>query len=177
MPSEPNATCPICGASVFFWKNSAGSKVWFDALGAPWPKHPCLDNGLATTRLLQTATGVRSLTHDEIRNAQRAAEGPLPPTRLVTAVEPPETAGCLRILGVVLAMFLAICIVNWWRLVATGEHGVVGTLAATVAALAVIAACRPAFRRPSNTGLREAQAQWARSHPQPAKPWTPDSNP
>lgn len=43
MPLEPNARCPICGAAVYFWQNSQGSRVYFDALGAPWPKHPCLD--------------------------------------------------------------------------------------------------------------------------------------
>lgn len=49
MPLEPNATCPVCGARVYFWKNKAGSKVWFDALGRPWPKHPCLDIVHATS--------------------------------------------------------------------------------------------------------------------------------
>lgn len=33
----------MCGASVYFYSNSAGSKVYFDALGPPWPKHPCMD--------------------------------------------------------------------------------------------------------------------------------------
>jgi hypothetical protein len=49
MPLEPNATCPVCGAQVYFWKSKAGSKVWFDALGRPWPKHPCLDSVRATS--------------------------------------------------------------------------------------------------------------------------------
>ena len=39
----PNATCPVCGASVYFYSNAAGSKVYFDDLGPPWPKHPCMD--------------------------------------------------------------------------------------------------------------------------------------
>lgn len=40
----PNATCPVCGASVFFYQNESGSRVFFDDLGPPWPKHPCTDN-------------------------------------------------------------------------------------------------------------------------------------
>jgi hypothetical protein len=40
----PNATCPVCGKSVFYYQNEHGSKVFFDALGPPWPKHPCTDN-------------------------------------------------------------------------------------------------------------------------------------
>ncbi|MEQ1514892.1 MAG: hypothetical protein ABL931_00215 [Usitatibacteraceae bacterium] len=51
MPSEgrsasfttPNATCPVCGARVFFYQNDFGSRVYFDDLGPPWPKHPCTD--------------------------------------------------------------------------------------------------------------------------------------
>lgn len=37
----PNAECPVCGASVFFYQNGYGSRVYFDELGPPWPKHPC----------------------------------------------------------------------------------------------------------------------------------------
>lgn len=38
----PNARCPVCGALVYFYANEHGSKVWFDEVGPPWPKHPCL---------------------------------------------------------------------------------------------------------------------------------------
>ncbi|MCY1139795.1 hypothetical protein OWR29_17480 [Actinoplanes sp. Pm04-4] len=38
---RPNATCPVCGASVYFYANEYGSRVYFDELGPPWPKHPC----------------------------------------------------------------------------------------------------------------------------------------
>lgn len=37
----PNASCPVCGAAVFFYANEYGSRVYFDELGPPWPKHPC----------------------------------------------------------------------------------------------------------------------------------------
>ena len=38
---NPNASCPVCGAAVFFYQSSAGGRVFFDELGPPWPKHPC----------------------------------------------------------------------------------------------------------------------------------------
>ncbi|MGR9134766.1 hypothetical protein [Rhizobium leguminosarum] len=41
---NPNARCPFCGVAVFFYANAAGSRVYFDDLGPPWPKHPCTDN-------------------------------------------------------------------------------------------------------------------------------------
>lgn len=40
----PNANCPVCGAEVFFYRNEHGSRVFFDELGPPWPKHPCTDS-------------------------------------------------------------------------------------------------------------------------------------
>jgi hypothetical protein len=48
----PNATCPVCGATVFFYVSPHGGRVFFDSLGPPWPKHPCTDNPrVAVTRL------------------------------------------------------------------------------------------------------------------------------
>lgn len=41
---NPNAYCPVCGATVFFYQSPLGGRVFFDALGPPWPKHPCTDN-------------------------------------------------------------------------------------------------------------------------------------
>ncbi len=41
---NPNALCPVCGDMVFYYEHSNGSKVYFDELGPPWPKHPCTDN-------------------------------------------------------------------------------------------------------------------------------------
>ncbi len=34
--------CPVCGAEIFFHTNGNGDVVFFDDLGWPWPKHPCL---------------------------------------------------------------------------------------------------------------------------------------
>lgn len=42
--TTPNASCPVCGANVFFYQSVHGSRVFFDELGPPWPKHPCTDN-------------------------------------------------------------------------------------------------------------------------------------
>lgn len=38
---RPNAECPVCTQPVFFYQNANGSRVYFDELGPPWPKHPC----------------------------------------------------------------------------------------------------------------------------------------
>ncbi|RQH12679.1 hypothetical protein [Bradyrhizobium sp. RP6] len=40
---NPNARCPVCNAGVYFYANEHGSRVFFDHLGPPWPKHPCTD--------------------------------------------------------------------------------------------------------------------------------------
>lgn len=39
---NPNAQCPVCGDPVFYYESENGGKVWFDELGPPWPKHPCM---------------------------------------------------------------------------------------------------------------------------------------
>jgi hypothetical protein len=38
-----NVKCPVCNADVFYYSNNAGSKVYFDSLGTPWPIHPCFN--------------------------------------------------------------------------------------------------------------------------------------
>jgi hypothetical protein len=41
----PNAHCPVCGASVFFFQDRNGGRVFFDPpLGVPWSLHPCTTN-------------------------------------------------------------------------------------------------------------------------------------
>lgn len=42
---NPNAHCPVCGDAVFFYQSESGGRVFFDALGPPWPKHRCTDSG------------------------------------------------------------------------------------------------------------------------------------
>lgn len=38
---DPWASCPACGASVFFYQSPNGGRVFFDQLGPPWPRHAC----------------------------------------------------------------------------------------------------------------------------------------
>ncbi len=45
----PNASCPVCGESVFYFCNTNGSSIFFDHLGPPWPKHPCTDKATKYT--------------------------------------------------------------------------------------------------------------------------------
>lgn len=52
----PNASCPVCGASVYFYQSPTGGRVFFDELGPPWPKHPCTDNSSAPVARLTTTT-------------------------------------------------------------------------------------------------------------------------
>jgi hypothetical protein len=40
---DPNARCPVCGASVFFYRSPHNGRVFFDDVGWPWPKHGCTD--------------------------------------------------------------------------------------------------------------------------------------
>jgi predicted RNA-binding Zn-ribbon protein involved in translation (DUF1610 family) len=44
---NPNAKCPVCGKSVFFFQSEYGGRVFFDDVGWPWPKHPCTDHAVA----------------------------------------------------------------------------------------------------------------------------------
>ena len=46
----PNASCPVCAASVFFYQSPHGGRVFFDSLGPPWPKHHCTDDGGRVSR-------------------------------------------------------------------------------------------------------------------------------
>lgn len=41
---NPNASCPVCGESVFFYQSPFGGRVFFDELGPPWPKHGCTNS-------------------------------------------------------------------------------------------------------------------------------------
>jgi hypothetical protein len=45
--TNPNASCPVCDAPVYFFQSEFGARVFFDDLGYPWQKHPCTDNPIA----------------------------------------------------------------------------------------------------------------------------------
>lgn len=48
-------TCQYCGKSVFYFKCDHDSRVFFDALGQPWPKHRCAEYLKAASRSGMTA--------------------------------------------------------------------------------------------------------------------------
>lgn len=95
--TNPNASCPVCGASVYFYQSPAGGRVFFDELGPPWPKHPCTDHSKGTSRggaetrvsLTETATvGERRPTWVD--------DGWLP---FVCEDVLPSTEGCCMLVG------------------------------------------------------------------------------
>lgn len=42
LPEHPNAVCPVCEAWVWFFRDRNGGCAYFDAVGKPWPIHPCM---------------------------------------------------------------------------------------------------------------------------------------
>ncbi|MEV4658846.1 hypothetical protein [Micromonospora sp. NPDC049301] len=67
----PNARCPLCGASVYFYANEHGSRVFFDDVGPPWPKHPCTDH---PARHVTTVGGRQAPSLRDFSIAQRPSE-------------------------------------------------------------------------------------------------------
>jgi hypothetical protein len=53
----PNVVCRYCNAVVFFHQAWNGGRVFFDALGPPWPKHECM--------AASSEPDVRSITADD----------------------------------------------------------------------------------------------------------------
>ncbi|MUL17306.1 hypothetical protein [Aliivibrio fischeri] len=50
---NPNAFCPVCGITVYFYQSPYGGRVFFDSLGKPWEKHPCTDNKTLNVKIIQ----------------------------------------------------------------------------------------------------------------------------
>lgn len=73
--AQPNATCPVCGAAVYFYGNAAGSKVYFDELGPPWPKHPCTDRTAAAS---WAAAAVSASWHQTSTSISRVPDSSVP---------------------------------------------------------------------------------------------------
>lgn len=46
----PNAHCPVCGESVWYFESAEGGRVFFDTVWPDWAKHPCTDNGSRVVR-------------------------------------------------------------------------------------------------------------------------------
>jgi hypothetical protein len=58
----------VCGDPVFYFQNEFGSRVFFDNLGPPWPKHGCTNNDAfryrSSVRVLACTTpGAKSSPH------------------------------------------------------------------------------------------------------------------
>jgi hypothetical protein len=69
----PNAKCPECGESVFYYQNEYGSRVFFDELGWPWPKHPCTDKS-NWARFSPTTRSPRRRSMDGVVEIAKAAQ-------------------------------------------------------------------------------------------------------
>lgn len=71
---QPNAECPVCRSPVFFYQNEYGSRVFFDELGPPWPKHPCTVTQppvLNDAKELITPSSASLRSQDEFDSIQR----------------------------------------------------------------------------------------------------------
>lgn len=75
----PNATCPVCDASVFFYQSPFGGRVFFDELGPPWPKHPCTCSDESVRAEFQSANSadlgkrIRLFTYGDLAGDAKAA--------------------------------------------------------------------------------------------------------
>jgi hypothetical protein len=61
--------CPKCGGDAFYVRHNGGF-FWADALGDPWPKHPCFDTEA-------TSVGVGAVSH----SAEAASSSAIPSIR------------------------------------------------------------------------------------------------
>lgn len=69
---EPNAFCPVCEEPVWFFRNENGGCAYFDAVGTPWPKHPCMDSRLLIDR---TANWQARVEYRTAYNGSEAEDG------------------------------------------------------------------------------------------------------
>lgn len=70
VPLTHPTECPVCGERIFFHTNGNGDCVFFDSLGKPWPKHPCLS----------TDEGIRKASRS--RPLMRIVDLVVPPTHI-----------------------------------------------------------------------------------------------
>lgn len=71
---NPNARCPVCGASVYFYQSPDGGRVFFDELGPPWPKHPCTDNPVVRRHFASAESRSRFLVGAVSKQSEPSAE-------------------------------------------------------------------------------------------------------
>ena len=73
----PNTRCPKCHQKVFYYQNESGSRVYFDELGPPWPKHPCMSGDHWSSQAYQEGQLKFDFLELEIRDVRRALSGSL----------------------------------------------------------------------------------------------------
>lgn len=96
----PNAKCPLCNKPVWFIRNENGGCAYFDQIGWPWPKHPCM----ATSPTFDHEFAARlALEYEEARRrgdkaswvrratGTAAYRSPTPPRSSRTYPVPPRT--------------------------------------------------------------------------------------
>jgi hypothetical protein len=71
---NPNARCPVCGASVYFYQSPYGGRVFFDELGPPWPKHPCTDNPVVRHHFASAESRLRFLVGASSEPSEHSTE-------------------------------------------------------------------------------------------------------
>ncbi len=71
---NPNARCPVCGASVYFYQSPYGGRVFFDELGPPWPKHPCTDNPVVRHHFSSAESRARFLVGATTQSSESDSE-------------------------------------------------------------------------------------------------------
>jgi hypothetical protein len=79
--TNPNSRCPRCNALVYFYRSEFGGSVYFDNLGPPWPKHPCMDLGSTSKPAVKgpsatsgRAMGWRPMICEDTRRHERCDE-------------------------------------------------------------------------------------------------------
>ncbi len=83
---NPNATCPVCGASVYFYQSPYGGRVFFDELGPPWPKHPCTDNPIVRHQFSSAEGRARILVAAASKSEKLDSETASPEPRVTDAL-------------------------------------------------------------------------------------------
>lgn len=83
--------CPVCGQWVYFYSNEFESRVYFDEVGPPWPKHPCTDNvQVQGTAGAHDSRGVTPVIYPIAMGRRMLSEGrlrPLPNSNLHVSCE------------------------------------------------------------------------------------------
>jgi hypothetical protein len=89
---NPNARCPVCDASVYFYQSPYGGRVFFDELGPPWPKHPCTDNPVVRHHFSSAESRARFLVGETTQSSESDSEAGEQKEPAAAKAPPPVTA-------------------------------------------------------------------------------------